>query len=288
MSDPIKKPISLNVRNHPRLSEFNRLVYPVVSRRAGGLSLGINLNPKKTCSFNCVYCQVDRSHKIEHLQVNTQQILAELDEWLGKIQNNGGLFQGERLKDISIAGDGEPTLKKELPEVINQVIEQIKRYQFNQSKPILFTNGSKLDRDDLKAPLEKLYKSHGEIWFKLDFWDEKSYLRINRSNVAYKRILQNLKKIGQRFPLTLQSCFFSWDGQKFKSEDYLPYAELIKNLTREGVKIELIQSYTTARKPAESQVKPWSDQEMDALHGFFKSLLEIPIKTIYTNGVKNS
>ncbi len=288
MSDPIENRISLSVSSHPRLSEFNRLVYPVVSRRAGGLSLGINLNPKKNCSFNCVYCQVDRVVKIENLQVNTEQILEELNGWLKIIEDNDGFFQEERLKDISIAGDGEPTLRKELPDTINKVIELKNKYRFDDCKLILFTNGSKLDREDLVAPLENQFTNHGEIWFKLDFWNKESYQRINRSKVPYQRILNNLLKIGKRYPLTLQSCFFSWNNQEFSTKLYLPYVEMVKSFEQNDVKIKLIQSYTTARKPAESAVTPWRDQEMDVLHEFLNQNLNLPIKTIYKSSVKQS
>jgi wyosine [tRNA(Phe)-imidazoG37] synthetase (radical SAM superfamily) len=117
MSDSIEKQCSLDVSSHPRLSEFDRLVYPVVSRRAGGLSLGINLNPSKNCSFNCVYCQVDRSIRIHNLKVDIQQLTEEIDDWLDKINDKCGRFQDLTLKDISIAGDGEPTLSPVLPEL---------------------------------------------------------------------------------------------------------------------------------------------------------------------------
>ena len=46
---------------HERRFEANRFVYPVLSRRSKGLSLGVNLNPDKVCNFDCIYCQVDRT-----------------------------------------------------------------------------------------------------------------------------------------------------------------------------------------------------------------------------------
>ena len=46
--------------DHARLFEHNRFVYPVLSRRSGGISIGVNLNPDKICNFDCIYCQVDR------------------------------------------------------------------------------------------------------------------------------------------------------------------------------------------------------------------------------------
>ncbi len=47
---------------HSRSWQSNRYVYPVISRRSKGLSIGVNLNPDKVCNFDCVYCCVDRTH----------------------------------------------------------------------------------------------------------------------------------------------------------------------------------------------------------------------------------
>ena len=49
---------TLSIRNHDRDSAGLRYVYPVVSRRAGGVSIGINLNPNNACNWACLYCQV--------------------------------------------------------------------------------------------------------------------------------------------------------------------------------------------------------------------------------------
>ena len=51
--------------DHARLFEQNRFVYPVLSRRSGGISIGVNLNPDKVCNFDCIYCQVDRTRQSE-------------------------------------------------------------------------------------------------------------------------------------------------------------------------------------------------------------------------------
>ena len=51
--------------------DTNRFVYPVLSRRSGGISLGVNLNPDKVCNFDCIYCQVDRTRQSETRFVET-------------------------------------------------------------------------------------------------------------------------------------------------------------------------------------------------------------------------
>ncbi len=63
---------------HERQFADNRFVYPVLSRRSGGISVGINLNPDKVCNFDCVYCQVNRVSQSETRFVDTPQLLEEL------------------------------------------------------------------------------------------------------------------------------------------------------------------------------------------------------------------
>ncbi|MCD4726087.1 MAG: radical SAM protein, partial [Pirellulales bacterium] len=67
--------------SHPRSFEANRYVYPVLSRRAEGISIGVNLNADKVCNFNCIYCQVDRVGPAEMERVNPKRLAEEL-EWM--------------------------------------------------------------------------------------------------------------------------------------------------------------------------------------------------------------
>ncbi|MEX0791938.1 MAG: radical SAM protein, partial [Pirellulaceae bacterium] len=64
---------------HERGFEANKFVYPVLSRRSKGISLGVNLNPDKRCNFDCIYCQVDRRSESETRFVETERYFAELD-----------------------------------------------------------------------------------------------------------------------------------------------------------------------------------------------------------------
>src|SRR5438874_12967122 len=103
---------------HPRRFEENRFVYPVLSRRSAGISVGVNLNPDKICNFDCIYCQVDRTTQSETRFVEIEQLLAELEDTL-RLVASGELFQHpnfantpqqfRRLNDIAFSGDGEPT-----------------------------------------------------------------------------------------------------------------------------------------------------------------------------------
>jgi wyosine [tRNA(Phe)-imidazoG37] synthetase (radical SAM superfamily) len=278
--------ISLGYSEHPRLSEYQRLVYPVISRRSGGLSLGINLNPDKKCSFNCVYCQVDRGKAITDLKVEIGQIVAELKLWLDVFAENGGKYKGYTLKDISIAGDGEPTTVKELPQILIELIKLKKEYPLDDCKIILFTNASRLNRKDLTPVFDDLMANRGEIWCKFDFWDEHSFRMINRSKISVKKMLENIKTVGWKYSLTLQSCFFSWQSEGYNDQKYQQYVDQVKRLINDGVKIRLIQAYTLARRPADKNATAWSDAEMNQLTHFLSQQISVPIETYYTAGSK--
>ncbi|MCP4753758.1 MAG: radical SAM protein [Proteobacteria bacterium] len=274
----------LGFSEHPRLSEYRRLVYPVVSRRAGGLSLGININPDKKCTFDCVYCQVDRDKKITGLSVEVDRIVEELEWWLKTIVEEGGVYQGFPLKDISIAGDGEPTTFKALPELIQEVITTKRRFGLDQCGIVLFTNGSRIDRQDLRNVFPDFFANHGDIWFKLDYWNERSLKEINRTRIPAERLLENLIKLGREYPLTLQSCFFSWKGEKFEEHLYQEYIEFIRTVVEKGVKIKRIQAYTLARVPTDSRAVPWSDREMDRLCRYLRHHLPVDVENYYEKG----
>lgn len=276
----LKENISLSVDSHSRLSEYSRLVYPVVSRRAKGLSLGINLNLDKRCSYNCVYCQVDRSITNPTLDVSLDQIDKELTEWFEEIKTNNGSYEGYSLRDISIAGDGEPTHVGVLHDVISLIIRKKKQYGFTEAKIVLLTNGSNIRRKDLMGLWEDYFNNQGDIWFKLDFWDEESFRRINRTSVKYEMIIKNLLWISQQYPIIIQSCFFRWRDEQFTEDKYNGYIRLVQTLLKEKAKIKLIQAYTLARSPAED-VFPWDNQTMDRVKESLVKAINIPVEVYY-------
>src|SRR6186713_2666177 len=82
---------------HARSFESNRFVYPVISRRSGGVSIGVNLNPDKVCNFDCIYCQVDRTSAAETTFVELPGVLAELEQLLA-LTASGELFETEKFR----------------------------------------------------------------------------------------------------------------------------------------------------------------------------------------------
>ena len=108
---------------------------PIKSRRLG-LSLGINLTPFKTCSFDCVYCQLGKTNRLtifrsEYIKIS--EILDELKEWFNRHKDDP-----LALDYITISGSGEPTLNIK----ISDLIDQLKR--LSSAKIALITNSSLL------------------------------------------------------------------------------------------------------------------------------------------------
>src|SRR5271154_3183333 len=85
--------------HHERTFEQFRFVYPVLSRRSGGISIGVNLNPDKVCNFDCIYCQVDRTRQSETTFVEMPSLLAELDEMLALVAS-GRIFATEKFAAV--------------------------------------------------------------------------------------------------------------------------------------------------------------------------------------------
>jgi len=242
------------------------------------------VNPDKRCTFNCVYCQVDRTKEIKNLQASADRILKELNGWLSDLVENGNTYQGHTLRDISIAGDGEPTTFRFLPDLIAGIVELKRKFGLARCKIVLFSNGGNLGRTDLQRVLKRLFDNEGEIWVKLDFWDEPSLRFINRTRIPRNRLMDNIVHIGKQYPIVFQSCFFSWNSERYDNQKYGAYVEQVKRILKKGVKIKYIQAYTLARKPADERAKPWSDKDMDRLSRYLRENLPVDVKTYYEKG----
>ncbi|MDX2470811.1 MAG: hypothetical protein QNL04_09595 [SAR324 cluster bacterium] len=273
--------VTLTTTEHPRQSPFGNFIYPVLSRRSAGLSLGVNVNVDKECSFSCVYCQVDRSPaglQKKPLLPDLETILQEVEDFL----KGGHELADKTLKDIAIAGDGEPTQVAFLPELLLGLLGLLKKYKKDNAKLILFTNGSGLTKPSLQPALTALTEAGGEIWFKFDFWDEDSFMQINRPKVKFQTIIQHLIEIGGKFPLVLQSCLFEGqtegliEGQiNFDQDKYL---RLAQDFLEAGVTFKKIQLYSIARMPTEAWVKAMSPEKLEQVAKALRQITNCPVE----------
>lgn len=259
---------------HSRSFETNRYVYPVLSRRAGGLSIGVNLNPDKICNFDCVYCQVDRTVPGAVKTVDVPQLLAELRVMLVAAKT-GEIWQHAKfaavpthqrlLHDIAFSGDGEPTTCRQFEAVVAGAAALKRELQLDNVKLVLITNASRLQRDAVSRALAILDANNGEIWAKLEAGTAAYYQQIDRSRVPFERILSNITAAARRRPLVIQALFLRLNNVPPSQSELLEFCQRLRDITAAGGAISLVQVYTVARRPAESYVTALSDQEVDAI-----------------------
>jgi wyosine [tRNA(Phe)-imidazoG37] synthetase (radical SAM superfamily) len=246
----------------------------VLSRRSGGISIGINLNPDKICNFDCIYCQVDRVSAAESTFVETAGLLRELEVML-ELVNTGELFQHEpfrdvppnlrRLNDIAFSGDGEPTTYRNFDQIVDDCAALKRRFGLDDVKLVLITNASMFHRPAVERGLAILDANQGEVWAKLDAGTEAYYQQIERTTIPFRRILDNIAQAAKLRPLIIQALFMLIDGVGPDAAEQEAFCDRLNAVLATGGRIQLVQIYTVARKPAESTVTPLADQEVDTI-----------------------
>ncbi len=275
---------------HPRSFATNRYVYPVLSRRAGGISLGVNLNLDKVCNFDCIYCQVDRTELGRKEFVELARLETELEAGV-ELVTSGRIFDGarfssapgnlRRLHDIAFSGDGEPTSYRNFDRVVALAAEVRRRHRLDDVKLVLISNASMFHRDTVRAGLEILDRNNGEIWAKLDAGTEAYYRRIARSAIRFERILENLRQAAQVRPIVIQSLFMQMHGEPPAEEEIAAYGTRLGEITAASGRIKLVQVHTIARPPAEPWVAALSDAQLDALAARIGRQTGLPVATYY-------
>lgn len=260
--------------DHTRHWESFTYVYPVVSRRSRGLSIGINLNPDTICNFDCVYCQVDKLEHPRPTTVDLDKLRTELDGMLLAV-TSGRLWEHprfakvdaslRRINDIAFSGNGEPTSATCFAEAVDLVVGLKREHGLDDAKLVLITNATLLNRPHVEAAIQVLDDNQGEVWAKLDAGTQAYYKQIDRSAVPLETILGNIRACGQRRPVVIQSMFLKLHGQPAPDNEFDAYLDRLAELTDAGCRIKLVQLYTVARKPLESYVTALDDAELSQL-----------------------
>jgi wyosine [tRNA(Phe)-imidazoG37] synthetase (radical SAM superfamily) len=281
--------VSLHTR-HPRRFEENRFVYPVLSRRSEGISIGVNLNPDKICNFDCIYCQVDRTAQSETQFVETPQLLEELEATL-QLAASGELFHHpqfkdtppkfRRLNDIAFSGDGEPTTYRNFDEIIAACAALKQRLSLDFVKMVLITNASMFHRPHVQRGLEILDQNNGEIWAKLEAGTEEYFHLVDRTPIPFRQILDNITAAAKIRPLVIQALFMRVNGQPPSEAELNAFCDRLNEINDAGGKLKLIQVYTVARQPAESYVAPLPDEEVDRIVELVKQRTSLPARAFY-------
>jgi len=276
--------------SHPRRFEANRYVYPVLSRRAGGMSIGVNLNLDKACNFRCVYCQVEPAVPQRSEPIDLDRLARELDQMVGEVFS-GRIFQQtqfrtspeplRRLNDIALSGDGEPTACPDFAEAVAVCAEVRRRHHLDDMKLVLITNASLLDQARVVRGLEILDGNNGEIWAKLDAGTAAYYHQVARSAVPWPRILDNLRQAAVVRPIVIQTLLMRIRGEPPPADEMAAYCTRLGEIAAAGGRIKLVQIHTIARRPGEDWVAPLSDAEVDALAALVRSRTGLPVAAFY-------
>ena len=284
---------TLSHQYHPRTLDENRYVYAVLSRRAGGVSIGVNLNPDKVCNFDCIYCQVDRRFPGKERRVELKILERELKDILVKAKS-GALFAQapfsgvekalQNVTDIAFSGDGEPTTCPQFAEAVELAIAAKKEAGLPHLKLLLITNATMFHRAKIKRALSLFDENQGEIWAKLDAGTERYYRRVDVTTIPFKRILDNLLQAARSRPIVIQSLFMRIHGRPPDAAEIEAYCDRLKHLVRDGGKIKLVQVHTIARTPAQAYVTALSDQEVDAIAAQVRQI-PLPVATYYSGPV---
>jgi len=242
-----------------RAPEFlgNRFVYAVISQRAHGLSIGININPDKSCNFDCAYCEVNRELPSRDSTVDLQVLVAELEALLCLTHERRlrrfPYFQNVpeellALKGVALSGEGEPTLSPQFAEIVREVIHVRSRGRFPFFKLVLLTNASGLDLPEVDESLQ-LLRSTDEIWAKLEAGTQEYMNAVNRTTVSLEKVLSNILQVGRTRPIIIQSMFPLINGQEPPAREIELYVENLRKLKNDGAQISSVQIYSAHRPP---------------------------------------
>lgn len=275
---------------HPRTYHQNKFVYPVLSRRSKGISIGVNLNPDKVCNFDCIYCQVDRRSEAETRFVETDRMLAELDGMF-RFVTSGEIFAEpefaavperlRRLNDVAFSGDGEPTTYRNFDHIVQSVAELKQKHNRPDVKLVLITNASMFHRHVVQRALEILDRNNGEVWAKLEAGTDEYYQKVERTKIPFRQVLDNIAKAARIRPLVIQSLFMRIENESPPPEEIEAFCDRLNEIVAAGGQLKLVQVYTVARVPAESFVTPLANAEVDAIAETIRTRTSLATEVYY-------
>lgn len=268
----------LTPQDHNRQFAGMRYVYPVMSRRAGGLSIGINFNPNNACNWRCVYCQVPELQRGAAPDMDFARLQEELTQVLDYVQN-GRFFDDfqvpeaqRQIKDLAISGNGESTSLKEFDQAVALIGEiGLKHGLFPACRFILISNGSLIHQLPVQAGLQTLAQYQGELWFKLDSATREGRELINHCTLSDRQLLENLTIASQLCTTRIQSCMLHYRSA-WSAEEQQAYLQVLERIKLQSIEIAEVLLYSVAR--------PSFQEEADELRSFSLQEMEIMAEAV--------
>lgn len=248
-----KEPLLLNNKK----LKTKRVFGPVLSKRLGN-SLGIDVIPHKTCSYNCIYCQLgSEENTITDLTnyYSVDEIIYELKE---------ALLNNKNIDYITFTGSGEPTLYKDLKKLIYEI------KQITDIPVCIITNGSLLYKQEMRSNLllaDLIIPS-------LDAGNEETFKLIDNPNkeIDFDKMVEGLIEFKKVFKGEYWLEIFLLKDIN-DNEDELD--DIIKIVKR--IKPDRIQLITATRRVANEKAKALSDEELKKIKKYFNSKCDIEI-----------
>jgi len=260
-------------------SGLPRLVYPVISRRSGGLSLGINLFPYgKVCNFDCPYCEVfaeeagadsERGATVPSggdperrgaapkgagggpqapPSISIGRLESELADFADRAWPE--VFAPESVRDICFSGNGEPTMSPSLEKALAAADRARRSHPkaFGNAKLVLITNSTGFLDEEVAGVLELAVDDCGlEIWAKLDAGSEDLFRLMSGTVLPLSRIAEGILSFASRRPIVIQSMLCEVAGRSPSDADARELGGLIASVAARGALIREIHAYTFAR-----------------------------------------
>jgi wyosine [tRNA(Phe)-imidazoG37] synthetase (radical SAM superfamily) len=245
----------------PRDFLDRRFVYTVLSPRARGMSVGVNMNPDQRCNFDCVYCEVNRAAASRELRLDVPVMMAELERTLESVQAGGlrdrACYRSAppellELRHVTLSGDGEPTLCPNFVEAVEALVHLRARGRFPFFKLVLITNASGLGRPEVVEGL-RLFTTRDEVWAKLEAGTQGYMNRVHRPDCSLEKVLVNILLIARQRPVVIQSLFASIHGEVPPAGEIEAYVQRLRELKEAGAQIPLVQIYSATRPTPHSE-----------------------------------
>jgi len=273
----------LSIHDHSRELSGLKYIYSVISRRAGGLSIGVNLNINNACNWQCIYCEIPNLTRGSPPPIELDVLEDELRFFLheiihGDYMEKNVAIEDRHLKDIAFSGNGEPTSAEEFPQVILIVKKILEEFNLlHKIKIRLITNGSLMHKESVLEGIQVLAKMNGEVWFKVDAALEENSKVINQVNIKPQQAIDRLKRCSEICPTFVQTCIFTIDNKEPNNKEIDAYIKLIDSAKKS---IKGVHLYGIAR--------PSLQPEANRLGRVNINVLENIADQLHNNGIEST
>jgi len=264
----------LTVKDHNRNAAGLTYIYPVISRRSGGLSIGINFNTNNACNWRCVYCQVPNLSLGAAPELDFELLEIELTFFLQDVLHGDFYDRFEMepelrvIKDIAISGNGEPTSVKDFAKAIELIVRVTEQAKIlDPFQYVLITNGSLIHHVDVQDGLKLFNQYNGQVWFKLDSATDEGRDLTNHSALSLQKHTENLLISARLCSTWVQTCMLQIEsGQGLvNATEQEAYLALLQQVSQK-VSLQGVMLYSLAREslqPEANMIASVTEQQLN-------------------------